>query len=272
MKLSKRELILLILLLIIGLSFMEYRFVLTPGLARFTELTAKEAALDNEINTINFDLTVAKTMQKTLDENLLKIGTLSKPFLSSVSPDALLVFTHQMLTKHGFIVSNYSPSPVISSILLPETAEISNLTYRIKQIAQEYQAAEQGVPMPTEPTSTEEPPAEAEKPADTVVELYTLMVNASGTYDQIKAMMDDFKSLDRKILIKNINMSPSQSVAGILDIEFWIEYYGIEKLEPADDPLNEWSRETLPASTEDPYADGTETTETTETTTTETTA
>lgn len=263
MKLSKRELILLILLLIIGLSFLEYRFVLMPGLAKFSDLTAKEAALDGKIDTINTDVKIAEAMQKTLTDNLAKIDKLGQPFLDGVSPDTLLLFTHQMLVKHGFAVSNYSPSPVNSSILLPETAEVTELTYRIKQIAEEYRAAENGTPVVTEPSApTETTPTE--KPADTVVEYYTLMVNATGSYEQIKAMLDEFDSMNRKILIKNINMTPSQSVANLLDIEFWIEYYGIEKLEPTTDPLNEWNRETSPAGTEDPYAVPTiETTETT---------
>ena len=52
-----------------------------------------------------------------------------------------------------------------------------------------------------------------------------------------KALLDDFDSLDRWIQISNLKMTPSQSIVDMLDIEFLINYYGIEKLRPYDNPI-----------------------------------
>jgi hypothetical protein len=175
--------------------------------------------------------------------------------------------------------------------LMPEQAEVSLMTYRIKEIAIEYNNLGHVTPTPSDTNGTE-----PTNQAGDVVERYTLHVTANGTYTQIKALLDDFKSLGKNVIISNINMTPFADTAGptpsttpgatpsptpeptqeaILIVEFWIDYYGIEKLDTTiQDPLNQWNRETQPTSTIDPYS-GIETlpSETTiETTTAETTA
>lgn len=275
MKLSKREIILLIFLLIIGLSFLEYNFVLKPGLAKFSDLSEKELALTNELDTIDLNLQMAKAMEKNLSANLQKIDVLAQPYLSGVHPDALLVYTHNMMIKHGFSPKTYGPSPMNTTLLQPESAEIVDITYRIKEIAAEYQAAENGTSETTNETEANGEGIEATEDPDTavndIVECYTLQVTASGTYDQIRALIDDFDSLDRWIQISNMTIEPSQSVIELLDIDFMINYYGIVKLKPTDDPINQWTQDELISSTDDPYVHITESTEPTETTT-ETTA
>ncbi|HBP38502.1 MAG TPA: hypothetical protein DD640_07140 [Clostridiales bacterium] len=250
MKLSKREVIMLTLLLIIALVFIEYRFILKPGLETFKKLQTEENDLINTIDNINFDLTVAKAMEKTRDENLTEIVDLSVPFLDGVAPDALLVFTHAMLQKHGFNPSIYGPSPLQSQLLTTDEATITRLTYRIKEIAVEYQALHKEA---GEPTGGETAPAVTDKEIIDEVERYSVQVVATGTFAQIKELLDDFDSLNRTIIINSIYMTPVDTITGLLDIEFWVNYYGIEKLEPSDDPLNKWTRESQPVSTADPY-------------------
>lgn len=249
MKLTKREIIMLAALIIIALIFIEFRLILTPGMARLNELTERQTSLELEYQNINFNIALAKNMEKTRDENLIKIGELSVPFLNGVASDALLVFTHEMMLKHGFVPDSFAPSPLTSEILQPAQAEISRLTYRLKEIAIEYRelAGEE----PGEPGGNgETPPAES---TDDVVEVYTLQVRARAGYDQIKDLIDDFDSLGRHIIITNINMSPAQDQPELLDVEFWISYYGIEKLIDAEDPLNTWMREAIEPIQDNPF-------------------
>lgn len=251
MKLSKREMILLFILLIIGLSFLEYSVIVTPGLAKYSDLKAKEVALDNEIDTINLNLTLAKTMEKTLNENLQKISALSQPYLSGVSPDALLLFTHNMMTKHGFISKSYGPSPLNTRLLQPESAELVKITYRIKEIAKAYKTA--GIAK-TNTTTETKVTNEENTAANDIVECYTLQVTATGSFDQIKLLLDDYDSLNRYIQVSNISMEPNTTAANLLNIEFMINYYGIEKLVPVEDPINVWTQNPMNAKTTNPYA------------------
>ncbi len=249
MKLSRREAIMLAVLLIIGMFFVEYRFVLTPGIARFVNLSEELSSLEFEYQTINYNLTLAKSFEENRDENLAAIEVLSEPFLDGVSKDALLVYTHNMMTKHGFTLDSYSPSPNDTELLQPEQVEIQELTYRIKEIAMAYRGLGS---------------EDAESPADDVqqdeelnrdvVELYSLQVNAAGSYDQIKTMIDDFKSLGKWIIVTSINMSPAQQEGNQLAVSFIVNYYGIEKLTQSEsDALNDWIREVFPTSEVDPF-------------------
>jgi Tfp pilus assembly protein PilO len=249
MKLSKREAVLLTFLLVIGLVFVEFRFLLTPAINNMVTLSEEYSDLQFEYQTINNNLTLAKAMEKTRDENLIKIKELSQPFLDGVAPDALLVFTHEMMLKHGFTLDSYSPSPLSSQLLQPEQAEISALTYRIKEIAVEYRNLSQ--PVSEEPA--EQGGQDQPESTNDVVELYQLNIFALGSYDQIKTMLDDFDSLAKWIIITNINMTPDQADPTLLYIEFWINYYGIEKLEPETESINDWLREPFPASTDNPF-------------------
>lgn len=248
MKLTKREIILLSFLIIIALVFIEFTLILKPGLDRLSELNAEQADMQFRVDTINLDLTVAKNNEKKRDENLQKINELGAPFLNGVTTDALLVFTHEMLIKHGFSPFSYSPSSLSSELLQPESAEITALSYRLKEIAVEYNSLGTAEPEPGEPTT----PTPSEVQVNDVVERYTVQVTASGSYDMIKALLDDYQSLNRTIIITNMSMTPNPTV-GMLDVMFYVNYYGVEKLDQSPDPINTWTRETQPVTTVDPY-------------------
>jgi hypothetical protein len=265
MKLSKREIVLLSILIIIALVFIEFSLVINPNRIRLADMASQNDSLENEINTINLNLTIAKSMEKRRDENLTMINELAKPFLNRVTPDSLLVFTHEMLVKHGFSPFNYTPLPLEAVVLQPEQAAVSQLTYRIKEVADEYRnlgkPATNGTTNETSGTNPTTPLLDND-----AVEIFTLNINANGTYDQIKAMLDDFASLARTIIISNIAIIPDPVNIGMLKIDFQINYYGIEKLEASDDPINAWTRETIPVSTADPFVPGTAPSETVATT------
>ncbi len=254
MKLTKREIIMLTFLIIIALFFVEYRLILSPGLARLTALSEKEASLENEYQTIYFNLATAKNLEKTIEENLAAIDGLSEPFLSGVAPDALLVFTHEMMLKHGFSPQNYSPSPNASELLQPTQVEISDLSYRLKEIAVAYRQLKGK--MPAEPDEDDAEPSKGDA-NDDIIEVHTIQIDAVAGYEQIRALIDDFHSLGRHITITNINMSPAQqdeeTGESLLSVAFAINYYGIEKLVEGQDPLNTWMREALVSTTENPF-------------------
>lgn len=256
MKLSKREIILMTLLLVIALIFAETKFILTPGIEKLADLQNQEQALDSEIQTIDLNLALAKNLEKKNEDNLVEINKLSEPMLDGVSPDTLLVYMHELLLKHGFTPVSYNPSSLSAGLLEPGQAEISQMTYRIKEIAQEYKNLQKQDSEEPQPTETDTGDAIQED----IVESFNMLIFASGSYDQIKALLDELDSLNRSIIIANIRISPSEATVDPTDlvikplaVELSINFYGIEKLVTTDDKLNQWTRETQPVSTEDPY-------------------
>ncbi len=253
MKLSKREIIMLSFLILIALIFIEVTLIITPGKNKLDELNSKNDLLANQVFTINLDLSTTLAKQKTVDENLAEIEDLSAPFLNRVSPDSLLLFTHTMLINHGFSPLTYSPQPLSSQLLQPQQAEVSMLTYKIKEIAIQYRALNGETPTVTPDPTT---PAPDISSTEDLVELYSLQVIAVGNYEQIKALLVDYDSLGRNVMISNINMTPNVGNPALLDIEFWINYYGIQKLTDIEDPINTWPRSEIPFAQDDPFVFG----------------
>jgi hypothetical protein len=282
MKLSKREALLLVLLLVIALVFIEFRFIITPGMNKIYRLSDKKDEQIGQLEEIDMNLKLATMLQEKMKGNMKSIQELAAPFLDGVSPDVLLVFTHDMLMKHGFTPYIYTPVIYDSEALNPAQAEVSLMTYRIKEIAREYKnigkqtGSEQPTPTPTPSVGNNDSSTGDKGPTD-AVERYSLRVSATGTYEQIKALLDDYESLGRGIVISVLKMTQQSDVTvvgptptltpgavptpapgilpdTILEIEFQVDYYGIEKLTDSQDPLSQWSRETQPAGTDDPYS------------------
>ena len=244
MKLSKREIIMLTVLIVIAVFFIEARLIITPAMTRVNEMRSQVDSLQAEYQMINYNLAVAENSKKTRDENLVSIEALSMGFLNGVTPDALLHYTHTMLEKHGFMPYNYGPTPIGALLLQTDQVEVSELNYRLKTIAQEYRRLNPSSPTddpdPGEGGSGTEPGS-----ANDIVEIFTVKVSATGSYAQVKALLDDYDSLGKQIIFTNFNMSSAQGEAGLLSVSFSINYYGIDKLTPGEDSLNEWVREPL---------------------------
>jgi hypothetical protein len=264
MKLSKRETTMLLILLIIALAFVEFRLILTPGMKNLTKLSAEKDELELQYQNINFNLTLAKTNEQKRDEYLASINTLAEPYLDGVTPDSLLVFTHEMLIKHGFSPFNYKPSARSTVFLQPEQAAVVQLNYRMKEIAEEYNNLGKAPDPTDQPTETN---GNVEGIND-MMELFSMQITANGTYEQIKALLDDFDSLGKTVMLTDISLNPVDTATGLLNANFTVNYFGITKLVSSDDPLNEWTRETQPTATNDPFSPGAKPSETTTATTT----
>ena len=70
MRLSKRELIMLILLIIVAVIFIEYRFVIIPGIEEYDRLMSEKQAAEAEIQTIELNMAIAKQNESKRDENI----------------------------------------------------------------------------------------------------------------------------------------------------------------------------------------------------------
>ena len=277
MKLSKREIVMLTFLIILGMIFVEYRFVIMPSITQYDELTLKADEVQAQVDTIKLTIATAKNLEKKRDENLVKIKELSVPYIDGVNPDSLLAYTHELVLKHELVLESYSPSAVIVNQMTPEQAIAFNLTYDLKSLAEKYQQIGQATPTPT-PTPSENADSgqntgNENAPKD-FVEQYNIIIMAKGTYAQIYSFIQEIQSLNRSIIISNINIQPTTDsvtvpdaaspdvtapdviVPGqdtILGVELWLNFYGITKLIPADEPINDWSRPAVTGKTDNPF-------------------
>jgi vacuolar-type H+-ATPase subunit I/STV1 len=155
MKLSKREAVLLILLLIVALGFMEYMLVYVPGLARFDALTEKNQKVLAQVNEINRLIDSTPSIKTSKEKTLSEIATVAKPFYDQLSTDALLLNTHELLTKSGLKLISYATTDLNVSLIQTEKSQLADLSYQLKKLANDYANAATIIDKPTvTPTPT----------------------------------------------------------------------------------------------------------------------
>ena len=292
MKLSKREIIMLTLLILIAMVFVEYRFVIVPGIARYDELVMKRDQVSMQVDAIKLNIATTKNLAAKRDANLAEIREVSKPFIDKVQPDTLLAFTHDLFLRHGFDIVSYDPGAVLAAQMTPEFTAAIELTYDLKVLAQQYQNLDQPEPTlaPGENGNEEQPGGEGEPPADDengkdIVERYSVIIEADGSYAQVYDLLADIQSMNRSVFISNINMTPiapetvaepsvgpepgqvtpTPSPTPLPDVEapearsadvqlvIWLEFVGISKLEESSDDLSRWNRPGFTSQTDDPF-------------------
>lgn len=265
MRLSKREMIMLIFLIIVAVLFIEYRFVIVPGMARYDELTAKKMQTQDRVNTIQLNLAIAKQNEKKRDDNLDAIKDLAKRYFSELQMDAILVRTHDLVMNEGFSPSQYSISTISAVTLEPYMYGSFDISYELKTLAKTYQTLREQNVTEEQDSNTPDAPINGDQ-----VEQYQIAISAIGTYDQVKSFLDAINGLQRSVVISSLSLTPDLSAEPVvtptepaepgapeptsipepatpedqlLTINMTLYYYGLAKLLPDRDEYNEWYRE-----------------------------
>jgi len=265
MKLSKREIVMLSVLLIVAILFVEYRLIIVPGLNRVTALMSTNEQLEAQVDEINLNLASIDNLKKKRDSNLAEIETLSKPFINGLKSDVLLLFTQDLLAQNNLLVSSFGLAPVEIAALTPEAINVLNLTYELADLADQYRALQNaGTETPGPKTNMADPNDAAGQ-----VELFSVQVTAVCSYEQLFTMIDQIQKMERTISIANLSVSYFSPTE--INVSMTLQFVGIKKLNEQDDPLIVWTKPALVPSEGNPYGNLTEaTTPGTEPTPTET--
>lgn len=259
MKLTRRELFLLIFLAIIALIFFEYRFVVTPGLARFKALATEEANMQAQIDAINLNLKTAASLRTKRDENLTAIAQQAAPFFDTLAVDALLASTHRLLLQNQFQMADYVINEAAITALDSTGQPTAELSYALKDLAADYQVTLTGqLPGQAQPAAK---PATGQKAGTAAgedqttanqLESVTFIVKGSGTYAQIKHLLADLSALERTIVVSQLIVETDEKSDSLI-MNLTLTYYGIPKLTSQDDPYNQWQRSAFDGGLADPF-------------------
>ena len=246
MKLSKREIVMLAVLIIIAIVFIEFRLIITPGIANISKLSVELTSLEADVDEINLNLASIDSLTKTRDKNLAEIDTLSIPFLNGIKPDVLLLFMHDLMQTNLFTPDGYSISTVETAILSADAIEISKLAYQLSDLADQYHQLQS--PETSEPST--EPQAQVAE-GDGTVELFSIHVTAVGSYAQVISLIDQIKSMNRTMTFSSFNLYYLD--VDQLQIDLTLQFVGITKITSATDDLTIWTRPEFDGGIEDPY-------------------
>ena len=259
MKLSKREIVMLVILLIFAIVFIEYRFVVVPGFTRLDERKAEQAALSEQVSQIKINLATFDMLNEKLQENIDAINRQSKPFYDGLMPDFLLDLSRDLLLRNGLEVNEYTAQELtVVPIDVPDTV-LQEMSYQLKLLAQQYRDIKSPDAQETSPDPVEQPGQEESNVSSDELELYKISISAVGTYEQIRNLLADIESQSRTIRVNDFIVNVDQLV-GKLDLSMTLEFYGITWLfsdiggQDAD-----WPREQINGGNSNPYIEVTPT-------------
>lgn len=249
MNLTKREIIMIVLLLIVGILFIEYRVIIAPGLARYQDLLVESEQVQAQVDEINLNLSSIDTLAEKRDSNLSEIDRLSTPFINGLEPEILLQFSYDLVARNGFIVSGYGIAPIEVASLRPEEIDVMNLAYKLSDIASSYRKLQGDIG--DDPNGQGDADSSEANETDDQVELLTVQISAVASYDQLLALMAEIQGMQRTITISNLDVSYFSPTE--LNIDLSLQFIGIRKLTDQEDPLTEWTRPVPITSEGSPY-------------------
>ena len=186
MKLTKREAVLLLALLIIAILFVEYQFVYVPGMAKYERLSIENDKAQNEVNEINRLISSMPVIRARKAKALSDVATAGIPFYDQLNTDALLWNTHDLLVKSGMKAVSYSTSELGLALLDANQVKVAEQSYKLRELANAFadagKAQSSAAATPT-PTPTPTPIAAAqnsnEKTGD--IEVYSVNISFLGS-------------------------------------------------------------------------------------------
>src|SRR5665648_941540 len=238
MKITSRELTLLIALLSVAVIYLLYTFLFSPLLMNVS--VAKEA------------LNAAKTQQIQIEENYANLPNVIKQqktlaletekkvaeFIPNISENVLVTFFVDTIAKGG---------PAIASISLEQLSAVNldtfvaqpytGLSYPYGELAAKAKNIEYAGTPPTPAPAPAPAPAAAGQTGNTVLAQGVSINFGTATYEQILNQMKAVEMIKRTIVIDSLSLSKGETGALAGNIHY--NFYGIDKLTDKDKGLNQ---------------------------------
>lgn len=283
MRLSKRELIMLVFLIIIAVIFIEYRFMIVPAIEDYDKLLIERQSAQSKIQEIDLNMAIAKQNEMKRDDSIQEIKKLAGRFFSELQMDALLVRTHDLILEQGLNPLQYQIQQIQASPLMPAEFNEMEMTYEMKNLAQTYWLI----------TGASDPAEISNNPVSTAsgdqIEQYQISFSARGTYTQLNDYLEAVSKLQRSIVVSSLTIIPDTTViptptpavtepeepgvtpaptptpiveptpeeadTQLLSMQITLYYYGLVKLIPTEDTFNQWYREPFTPVEYSPFKD-----------------
>ncbi|HZK71404.1 MAG TPA: hypothetical protein VFD03_07790 [Clostridia bacterium] len=232
LKVTSRELTLLIALLSVAIIYLLYTFLFSPLLMNIS--TARDA------------LNTAKTQQIQIEENYTNLPNVIKQqealaletetkvaeFIPNISENVLVTFFVDTIAKGGPVIDNVSFEQLSAVNLDTLVAQpYTELSYPYGELAAKAKNIEY-VGTPPAPA-----PAPATQTGNTVLAQGVNIDFGTATYEQVLNQMKAVETIKRTIVIDSLSLSKGE--AGALAGYIHYNFYGIDKLTDKDKGLNQ---------------------------------
>ncbi|MFZ5353577.1 MAG: hypothetical protein ACOZCL_12765 [Bacillota bacterium] len=246
MKLSKREKTLLAILLIIGLSFLYYNYMLTPQLSRISELRLKLEEQQNNVNVANMQMSKDNQVYKDYKILNAKVEQMTSRFFHMIVPESYVLFMDDMIKSSGIEASSISFSEITLGIPSEkkEEEEDKKVDPDIQRMLNEIMGKSTGETDNSSANTdgTDSKGAEAANKENAYgLEHISATLNIEGTYFEIVDFMKKIEIFDKKILINSLNLTSNET--GSITGSIVLDFYAMPKLNIVDEDYANWTFE-----------------------------
>ena len=251
MKISQREKYLLTLIGCVLVGVLYYQFMYVP---QQEKLAQKELELqDTQIryDEVMQNIATLEARQEKIKGISANVNELTYDYYPTLIQERLILELDDLI-KESDVTATLSFSPITSAAVAPLTAPGAiKPESSLKPFVDEYDVLTQegATSSDKEVEDSKNPQEEApEASTDTeesttgaTAEILTVGVTFNGSYENVKAFIDEIQAHRYNIIITNLSLSPQteKEVAGSMNLEF----YGVPKLNEQDQAYLEWTLE-----------------------------
>lgn len=251
LKVSNREKILIIILLIIMIIGAYYNFIYVKQAAKIQELTKIHDDNKSKIVAFENDKLLNQKIEKNIKIENAKILEVAKDFLPSIIEEKILVILDNMINESNVQCNSIAISDT-SDETLQKKESTSDKINSIEKLVEKYKYIEAGKyteakNIDTDNTtgtnntdtnkaaSTNNP--EAKEKTNPEVKKLTITLSVKGSYDEVIKFVDEVKGFYKRIVINNINFTAEEES---ISANMLLSFYAVPKLIEEDIDYNKW--------------------------------
>ncbi len=234
MKISKKEKLLLIMLVTILLSVIYYQAVYVSQREQLAQLEVDKQEIKARYDQVMETISTLEQRQERIEQSYLNISEESKEFYPTLVQEQLIIELDQLLTEHliGANISFTQGSVAVVEAI--NSSEMTNVQSSLQPLVDQYSYySEQSSEITTLPEGND-----VVSSSQTTVEQMKISISFNATYANLKSFIQQLEQYERQIVITNLSVTPGldDAVSGSMSLEV----YAFPKFKDVDQQYLQW--------------------------------
>lgn len=249
LKVSNREKILIIILVIIMIIGAYYNFIYVKQAAKIQELIKIHEDNESKIIAFQNDKLLNQKIEKNIKIQNAKILEAAEDFLPSIIEEKILVILDNMINESNVQCNSIAISDTSDEILQKKESTSERIN-SLEKLVEKYKYIEAGkyseaknidtdTNKDTDKSASKNNP-EAKEKTNPEVKKLTVTLSVKGSYDEVVKFVDEVKGFYKRIVINNINFTAEEES---ISANMLLSFYAVPKLIEEDIDYNKWEFE-----------------------------
>lgn len=234
MKVSKKEKLLLVMLVAILLSVLYYQVVYMSQKNQLAQLEVEKQEVKNRYNQVMETISTLEQRQQKIDSYNLNIQEESKGFYPALIQEQLILELDKLLTDN-LMEANISFTEITAGVVESVSSSESTSPQSSLQPLVDQYSSYLGQ---SNSSASSEAEGEGAPSSQTTVEQMKISLSFNATYSALKSFIQQLEQYERQIVITNISVTPAmgETVSGSMSLEL----YAFPKFKGVDEQYFDW--------------------------------